>query len=72
LAYFAKHLIVLIEFFYIDYTTNVFKITFYKKALLLKAKELEIVRLPLLDNFRTFKENITIENIRLNQLILQY
>jgi len=28
--------------------------------------------LPLLDAFRTFKGNITTENIRLNQLILQY
>jgi hypothetical protein len=37
-----------------------------------KAKGLGISKLPLLDNFRTFKENITIENIRLNQLILQY
>jgi hypothetical protein len=37
-----------------------------------KAKGLEISRLPLLDRFRTFKGNITIENIKLNQLILQY
>jgi len=28
--------------------------------------------LPLLDAFRTFKGNITTENVRLNQLILQY
>jgi hypothetical protein len=37
-----------------------------------KAKGLEISRLPLLDSFRTFKGNVAIENIRLNQLILQY
>jgi hypothetical protein len=37
-----------------------------------KAKGLEISRLPLLDTFRTFKGNIATENIRLNQLILQY
>jgi hypothetical protein len=35
-----------------------------------KAKGLEIVWLPLLESFRTFKGNIAIENIRLNQLIL--
>ena len=29
------------------------------------AKGLEIVKLPLLDTFRTFKGNITLENIRL-------
>jgi len=29
-------------------------------------------QLPLLDTFRTFKGNIAIENIKLNQLILQY
>ena len=44
----------------------------YKKALQQNAKGLEIVRLPLWDAFRTFKGNITTENIRLNQLILQY
>jgi hypothetical protein len=31
LAYFAKHFIILIEFFYIDYTTNLLKILFPKK-----------------------------------------
>jgi len=36
------------------------------------AKGLGMVRLPLLDAFRTFKGNITTENIRLNHLILQY
>jgi hypothetical protein len=36
------------------------------------AKGLEIDKLPLLDTFRTFKGNITTENVRLNQLILQY
>jgi len=30
------------------------------------------VKLPLLDAFRTFKGNITTENVILNQLILQY
>jgi hypothetical protein len=43
-----------------------------EKALQQKAKGLEIVKLPLLDTFRTFKGNIAIENIRLNQLILHY
>jgi hypothetical protein len=36
-----------------------------EKALQQKAKGLEIVKLPLLDTFRTFKGNMTIENIRL-------
>jgi len=36
------------------------------------AKGLEIDKLPLLDAFRTFKEDMAIENIRLNQLVLQY
>ena len=36
------------------------------------AKGLEIDKLPLLDAFRTFKGNIALENIKLNQLILQY
>jgi len=43
-----------------------------KKSLSLKAKGLDIVWLPLVDSFRTFKGNMAIENIRLNQLILQY
>jgi hypothetical protein len=42
-----------------------------KKALQLNAKGLGMVRLPLLVSFRTFKGNITIENIRLKQLIFQ-
>jgi hypothetical protein len=29
-------------------------------------------QLPLLESFRTFKGDIALENIRLNQLILQY
>jgi len=58
--------------FYIHYTTNVFKITFYKKALQHYAKGLGIDELPLLDAFKTFKGNIATENVRLNQLILQY
>ena len=41
------------------------------KALQQNAKGLEIVRLPLLERFRTFKEDIGIENIRLNQLVFQ-
>ncbi len=32
-------------------------------------KGLEIDKLPLLESFRTFKGNITTENISLNQLI---
>jgi hypothetical protein len=36
------------------------------------AKGLGIVKLPLLESFGTFKEDIGIENIKLNQLILQY
>jgi hypothetical protein len=36
------------------------------------AKGLEMVWLPLLESFGTFKEDIGIENIKLNQLILQY
>jgi hypothetical protein len=43
-----------------------------KKALRQKAKGPGSVRLPLLESFRTFKEDIAIDNIRLNQLILQY
>ena len=35
-------------------------------------KGLEMFWLPLLETLRTFKGNITTENIRLNQLILQY
>jgi len=31
LAYFARHFIVIIEFFYIDYTTNLLKILLFKK-----------------------------------------
>jgi len=42
------------------------------KSPLANAKGLEIVKLPLLESFRTFKGNITTENVRLNQLILQY
>ena len=43
-----------------------------KQALQLNVKGLVIVRLPLLDAFRTFKGNMLIDNIKLNQLILQY
>jgi len=43
-----------------------------KKALHQMPKGWEKFRLPLLDAFRTFKGNITTENVRLNQLILQY
>jgi len=48
LEYFARHFIVIIEFFYIDYTTNLLKILFpkNKKALQQKAKGLEIVSSP--------------------------
>jgi len=44
----------------------------WKKALQHYAKGLEIDKLPLLESFGTFKEDIVIENIKLNQLILQY
>jgi len=44
----------------------------YKKSPSANTKGLEIVKLPLLVRFRTFKEDMTAENIRLNQLILQY
>jgi len=44
----------------------------YKKALQQNAKGLGMSWLPLLESFRTFKEDIGIENIKLNQLILQY
>ncbi|MBU1291165.1 MAG: hypothetical protein ABIK21_05245 [bacterium] len=37
-----------------------------------KAKGLGMVKLPLLESFGTFKGDMVIENIRLNQLILQY
>jgi len=36
-----------------------------KKPFSFIAKGLEISKLPLLDTFRTFKENIALENIRL-------
>jgi len=36
-----------------------------KKSPSAKAKGLGIVKLPLLDTFRTFKGNIALENIRL-------
>jgi len=42
-----------------------------EKALQQKAKGLRIDELSLLVRFRTFKGNITTENVRLNQLILQ-
>jgi hypothetical protein len=61
------------------YTTNLFKnpsffVKYFKikKPFSLNAKGLGISKLPLLDTFRTFKGNMTSENIRLNQLILQY
>lgn len=43
-----------------------------KKALQQNTKGLVIDWLPLLESFGTFKEDIGIENIKLNQLILQY
>jgi len=52
---FARHFVVVIEFFYIDYTTNLLKTLFLKiKALQQNAKGLGIVWLPLLETFRTF------------------
>jgi hypothetical protein len=61
-----------------NYTTNLLKILLFKKipnekALQQKAKGLSRSNwLPLLDAFGTFKGDMIIENIRLNQLILQY
>jgi len=52
--------------------TSFFENSSYKKALQQNAKGLRMVKLPLLESFRTFKGNITTENVRLNQLILQY
>jgi hypothetical protein len=71
------HFVVVTEFLYIDYTTKSFKNPSFfsnKKALQVKAKGLVIVLAPppLLASFRTFKGNIAIENVRLNQLIIQY
>jgi len=37
----------------------------HKKPFSMIAKGLEIVKLPLLERFRTFKEDIGIENIKL-------
>jgi len=58
LVYFARHFIILIEFFYIDYTTNLLKILFPKKikALQQRPKGLEMSWLPLVDIFRTNNE----------------
>jgi hypothetical protein len=47
-------------------------ITINRKSPSASAKGLEMSWLPLLGRFRTFNWNIAIENIRLNQLILQY
>ena len=48
------------------------KIVYKIKKPFSKGQRAGMVRLPLLDAFRTFKGNITTENVRLNQLILQY
>jgi hypothetical protein len=40
-----------------------------KKSPSAKGQRAGNVRLPLLESFRTFKGNIAIENIRLNQLV---
>jgi hypothetical protein len=50
---------------YLLYTTSLFKNPSFFKGL-------EIDKLPLLERFGTFKEDIAIENILLNQLVLQY
>jgi len=42
-----------------------------RKTLQQNAKGLEMSWLPLLETFRTFKGNIAIENIKLNQLVFQ-
>ena len=52
---------------------DLFLYYFYKiKSPSVKAKGLGIVSPPLVDSFRTFKGDMSIEKIRLNQLILQY
>jgi hypothetical protein len=48
------------------------KIILKTKSPSANAKGLGMVRLPLLDNFRTFQWNIIVENIKLDQLILHY
>jgi len=45
---------------------------FEQKSPSAKRQRAGFVRLPLLERFGTFKENILIDNIKLNQLILQY
>jgi hypothetical protein len=45
------------------------KIIYKTKSPSAKAKGLGMVRLPLLDTFRTFKGDMIIDNIKLNQLI---
>jgi len=47
-------------------------ITINRKSPSANAKGLGMFWLPLLETLRTFKGDISIENIRLNQLILQY
>jgi hypothetical protein len=48
------------------------KIFIKEKSPSTKGQRAGISKLPLLETFRTFKEDVGIENIRLNQLILQY
>jgi len=48
------------------------KIIYKNKSPSANAKWLEIVRLSLVDSFRTFKGDMRTENIKLNQLILNY
>jgi len=75
LKYLLKNFIEVIQFFFIPYTTNPFKNPSFsgkqfkkkQKALQRNAKGLEIVRLPLLETFRTFKGDIVINNIKLDQ-----
>jgi len=53
-------------------TTQFSKILlFQRKSPSVKAKGLGMVRLPLVDTFRTFKEDIVIDNIKLNQLVFR-
>jgi hypothetical protein len=47
------------------------KIIYKKGKPFSNAKGLEIVRLPLLETFRTFKEDVAIDSIKLNQLVFQ-
>jgi len=71
--YFKKEESKYFRSFYIYYTTNFLKILLFqiKKPFGLIAKGLEIVWLPLLESFGTFKDEIVIDYSILNQLVFQ-